>query len=173
MCGCHRADRSIWALSTVLALPISPHRRLYSCCVSDRDTHTHTHARTHKYQFTEGGSCGLRTGSSPHRAACMVYVLKQQFEMRTLSHYFFDEKTGREAAWQKEVHVYLCGKRAVLFPVSSRKACQSYGLNATVLRRIHTHTARELNGVYMWLCVHMCAFMLRRSTLGCGSKRPN
>lgn len=47
MRGCHRADRSIWALSTVLAIPISPFDcRLYSCCASDCDT-THTQTCTY------------------------------------------------------------------------------------------------------------------------------
>lgn len=35
-----------------------------------------THTHTHTYQFTEGGSWGLNTGSILHRVACIAYVLE-------------------------------------------------------------------------------------------------
>lgn len=57
MWGCYRPDRSIWALSRALALPISSLHGYFYCCVSNRDgTRTCTHR--HKYEFSEEGSWG-------------------------------------------------------------------------------------------------------------------
>lgn len=84
----------------------------------------------------------------------MVYVL----EHNTLkSKQYFSIFLERETETETEVYVYLCGKRAMLFPVSSRETCHSYGLNATVLHRRHTHILSDSLMLCICMCVLMCA----------------
>lgn len=165
MCVCHRADRSIWAPSTVLALPISSlHWRIYSCCVSYHGT---PHAHRHKYQFTEGGSWGQ--ASTGLHAWCMSW--------NTAVHYFFRGKQANGGAGERGRErgrcMYSCGKRAMLFPVSSRKACQSYGWNATVLHRVHTHALPDSLMVRICMCAHLCIAVYMLDSVGLWVQTPN
>lgn len=134
MWGCSRPDRSIWALSRALALPISSLHGYFYCCVSNRDnTRTCTHTDTNMSLVKR--VAGVRPLQGYVHYCCPG---TQHFEIKTEIHYFFTEGSRPTG----------CTKAcAMLSPVSSRKACQPYGLNAIEPQHIgnphiptHTHT---------------------------------
>ena len=142
MCGCHGADRSIWALSTVLALPISPlHCRLYSCCVSYRDN---THTLTHEYHFRRGGSLGLRTGSRLQRAdACMVYVLEHN-TLKSKQYFiiYFRRRNTRQGETERGVCVFMW-EESYAFPCQFKESLSKLWIKchcAASCTHTHTHT---------------------------------
>lgn len=81
MCGCHRADSSIWALSTILALPISSlHCRSYSRRVLDCDT-----PDTHTYISLLKRVAGVKPPQGCMHGVCPG---TQHFEIKTEMYYF-------------------------------------------------------------------------------------
>lgn len=136
MRGCHRADRSIWALSTVLAIPISPlHCRLYSCCVSDCDT-------THTYQFTEWWEEeGSKRKWSSFSLGCRLgaCIGQQRFEIKCKMQNFW----------------HLGGKKALHFPAHSRlESSLSYMDYMLPSSFAQTHIMSDSLMACMYMCSH-------------------
>lgn len=140
--GCHRPDRYIWALSTVLALPICClHCKLCNCRVSYRDS-------THKYQFTDEGSWVRPLQSCVHGVCPGTH----HFEIKTEVHCSF--RAGKKGE-KKRKNVFMWVERSA-FPCQFKESLAVLWIKCHwAAEYTHTRSAWQLNGAHM----HVCTFM--------------